>query len=132
MSVTLTPPATRPLSIPEAMEAAQRMHAGGWPIDSIRMYLARRGVTRGWRTVKRWADPEYAAADREETRARERLRWATARGARLGRRDQTPEFKLARIRALRARGASLDSIAVVMAFDYGDEHLTGDKVRWAL
>lgn len=113
------------LNVGQAMRLAETMYdrgQGGWSIQGIQHYLTRRGVKRSWQTVKRWADPAYAEQARTNNRLKERTRWGRRTDGRLGRRDHSPDFKLARMLALHNEaGLSLSAIARLMSFDYGVE-----------
>ena len=123
------------ITVGEAMRRAEAMYAGGkggWSIQGIQHYLARQGVERSWQTVKRWADPKFAERRRVETRQRERTRWGQRTDGKLGRRDHSPEFRVARIRALHSEaGLSVSALVRLMRFDY-DPLLTRHEVERAV
>lgn len=110
---------------------ARRLHAAGWNDVQIVNLLAREGVTVTKATVGRWVKPKREQTWRAECERFGAVRAAERGGKPLGRRDARPEYKLARMQALRELGVSFNSIAKVMGFDFGDE-LTEDQVRHAL
>jgi hypothetical protein len=114
---------SEPLTLPEAMRLAERMYdrgRGGWSIQGIQQYLARRGIERSWRTVKRWADPEFAEQDRRRLRQLGRTKWGQRTDGRVGRQDHSPDFRVARMVALHHEAQlPLSAIARIMSFDYG-------------
>lgn len=109
---------------------ARRLREGEWSPDEIARLFSQRGVLVSARSVRRWTDPAVERADRLSDLRQSRAK-AAARSGRLGRSDATPEFRLARMRALRGLGMSCGSIATVMNFDFGSG-LSEHQVRWAL
>lgn len=106
---------------------ALRYKEAGWTDEWIAEQL---GV--GKTTVGNWVKPHRARKNQEAVE-RSHARRATTRGARpLGHFLARPEFKLARMRALRDEaGVTYTGIAKVMWFDFGDP-LTQSQVRHAI
>jgi hypothetical protein len=110
---------------------ARRMADGGWTPTEIRDHLVRRGVQVTSTTIARWTNAK--AAKRQAAQRTQHNRAVSAgRSGRLGNSRATPEFKLARMRALREQTAMRDAqIARLMAFDFGDV-MSRDAVNAAL
>jgi len=113
---------------------ARELAAAGWkPMEIVRI-LARRGVdplpSAG--AVKWWLRGTLDIEAQMEAQRRHKARRSAERsgGRMLGGRPRTPEFKLARARALRAEGLSLRAVATVMSFDF--EPVSERQVRHAL
>lgn len=109
------------------MRRARDLRAAGWSIAAISDLIEREHGTRpACQTVLRWVDPEGSA--RRDERARVRLRQQRASSGtyrfRLAGRADSAEYQAAFIRALRARGASITSIAITC-----DLLLDGDWTR---
>lgn len=101
---------------------ARTLRAGGWSLRRVAMWVAEEtGRKPSSSTVLRWTDPKNAAHKARHDRDRRRAYSArgAAAGGRLGSAHHTPEFRLARMRALRARRLSIRVIADLMTFDYG-------------
>ena len=114
---------TDPLTRVRAKQLARRMWddgRGGWSIYAIHQYFNRRGLPVAESTVRRWAKPDYEQRESARVRRNSREQWGRLTDGRLGRRDNTPQFKLARAQALRDCGVPVGSIAKVMEFDFGD------------
>ena len=106
---------------------AIRYAEAGWTDAWIGREL---GVSKA--TVGTWTKPQREQRAREALQRHHALR-SEARGRKpLGYPFARPEFKLARMRALRALPMTCRSIAHVMAFDFGDHWLTERNVRHAL
>jgi hypothetical protein len=111
---------------------ARQLVAAGWTAEGAARLLAREGVTVDARSVRRWTDRRVQAAMElaEHDRTARKARQAGA--GPMGPRHATPEYKLARMRALRERAGLKDAqIARVMTFDFGDV-LSREMVRDAL
>lgn len=111
---------------------ARKYAADGWKTADIVRFFAEDGITVGKDAVARWTNPQVEESARQRILKRNR-RYASERSGRLGRPDlTTPEFKFARMRALRDEaGMTCGGIAKVMRFDFGDP-LTDRQVRHAL
>jgi hypothetical protein len=101
---------------------ARELAAGGWGAEEIVRLLARDGVTVDARSVRRWTDAKVRREYERHERERQARRARTAGTGPMGPRHATPEYKLARMRALRESAGLKDAqIARVMAHDFGDE-----------
>jgi hypothetical protein len=69
----------------QAMAIAKRMYEGEWKIDQIRRYLATRGVSVAWSTVKVWVDPGYRDEQLRRNRVRARNAWRQRNNVQLAR-----------------------------------------------
>lgn len=117
----------------QALATARRMNAGGWSYAEIARYLTARGYSISDTTVGRWLDRERASRELLYDRDKERWRWALQSAGRLGRRNQTDQFKHVRIHALSGAGLSVNAIIKAMGLDYpDDEPLTVHRVRCTL
>lgn len=116
-----------------AIERARIHRAAGWSLRRIAEFVEEEvGRRPAVGTVQRWTDEEAARAHQARGLARHRRHSAAGAGGggRLGNPRATPEFKLARMAAMRERDLSLRSIAEMMALDFGDE-LSEHQVRYA-
>jgi DNA-binding transcriptional MerR regulator len=117
------------------IQRARELREAGWTLDQISELVERETGTRpACSTVHRWTDPAQERRHRERGRARHR-RWSAAgagAGGRLGSPRSSPEFKLARMRAL-SESARLSDAAIgrLMRFDFGDA-LSAVQVAHAL
>lgn len=117
------------------MRRAREHREAGWSLRRICDFIEREvGRRPSPSTVQAWVNPRAhqrkIQADQERHRAFSAL--GSAAGGRLGSPRHTPEFKFARMLALRdLDGMSCQAIASAMHYDFGDE-LTADQVRWAL
>jgi hypothetical protein len=118
-----------------AVTEARRLANGGWNDVEISELLLRNGFVRepvSKVTVGRWVRAQRAQRWREDIERTSAARAAEAGARALGRRDVRPEFKLARMRALREHVGLKDAqIARLMRHDFGDE-ITRDMVAHAL
>jgi hypothetical protein len=106
---------------------ARELARGGWGPEEIVRLLARDGVTVDARSVRRWTDAKVQRAYERHERERQARRAKAA-----GTRHATPEYKLARMRALREHVSLKDAqIARLMRHDFGDE-ISRDMVAHAL
>lgn len=106
------------------VKRARVLREAGWSLRRISALIEREtGRRPSINTVAYWTDADYEA--RKLAKNLRRHRAASGRGAgagaRLGCHRHTPEFRLARVAALRAFGVDVRSVALVMAFDYGEE-----------
>lgn len=112
---------------------ARELTGDGYPAETVvRMLYEQMDVVVHRSSVRRWATRrgERAAAADNLRRAAVKARKNGARG--IGNPRSGPEFKLARMRALRDVARLKDEqIARVMEFDY-DDPITCDMVRYAL
>lgn len=113
---------------------AQRMAAAGWTAYAIAQVFARRdGPSPDERTVRTWIDEKYAEKRRAKQAQRYRVLKAKRSRGRLGAGPpRSPEFRMERMRSLRALGIAFDDIAKAMTFDFPREPVSGDQVRYAL
>src|SRR4051812_36271863 len=104
MSAATVPARAKRHPMPVITEA-RRLAEGGWSPREVVRLLEQRGIVVSERSVARWADETIAERDRRECLARSRRKAATRDGRLAGFLSgrATPEFKLARMRALRAR-----------------------------
>lgn len=111
---------------------ARKLHKAGWtPWEIAKILKSEHGSGPSYSTVKCWTDEEYATRRRDEGRDKERRRWSQVRGAKLGQRNHSPDFKLERMVQLRTAGLTFGAIAGVMAFDWPDDpSLTVEQVRY--
>ena len=120
---------------PETLRAeARTLGDAGWEPTQIVRIFARRGVNPlPTPSAVRWWLSGSANFERqmEHQRRSKARRQARASGGRMLGKPRTPEFKLARIRALAQRNISVRSIAVLIQFDLGDP-ITESQVRRAL
>jgi hypothetical protein len=111
---------------------ARELARGGWGPEEIVRLLARDGVTVDARSVRRWTDAKVQRAYERHERERQARRAKAAGTGPMGPRHATPEYKLARMRALREHVSLKDAqIARLMRHDFGDE-ITRDMVSHAL
>lgn len=111
---------------------ARELVAAGWSAERTAELLGEEGVPVGINTVRRWTDQKTRLADQERDRARAARKARAAGAGPMGPRHATPEFKLARMRALRETARLKDAqIARVMALDFGDV-MSDDTVSYAL
>lgn len=106
---------------PEAMRLAHEMYGdgkNGWSLYAIQRYLGEHGIDVSWHTVKRWADPAFAQADREANARRTRKRLRAQRGSREVRLLDADAL-LRRIEELSNVGVLAPAIAAVIRLDYG-------------
>lgn len=117
-----------------AVMEARRLSAAGWGDAEIARTLLQDGFVRSpvaRATIGRWVRASREQSWRADAQANAASR-AAQRGARgIGRWSARPEFKMARVRALHGEGLSVNAIATVMRFDFGDR-LTEHQVRYAL
>lgn len=110
------------------MRRACELREAGWTLRQVAAMIAEEtGATPTDMTVLRWTNEKWD--EREKARARERR--AAQASVRASFALTSPEFKLARMRAIHDRGVSCQAIAAVMALDFGDD-LTAGQVRHAL
>lgn len=114
------------------MADAKRMYAAGWKPYTIWQLYRRRGHAVSANTVKEWCRPELAAKRREAQRRRKNAKAAELTDGRMPTAWLSPEWRLARMRALDRAGLSARAIARVMSFDFPDSPLTEHQVRNAL
>lgn len=131
MSATSVPTRGRRHSI-AAVTRARALYEAGWTQVDIRRLLIRERLVDDVAptTVTRWVNAEaqqtWEANIRDARAAR-----AKRRGERpMGYPHARPEFKLARVRALRAAGMKMSDIAIVMSHDF--EPVTEAQIRHAL
>lgn len=112
---------------------AQRLAAGGWSIYAIAKLFRRRGIPINETTIAEWVDPARAERRRAEQAQRYRTLNARRTGGRLGAGPpRSPEFRLERMKSLKAAGVPAPSIAKVMNFDFPGERISADAVLRAL
>lgn len=112
---------------------ARRLHEAGWSIYAVAKLLRRRGISVDETTIAEWVDPKLAERRRDEQARRFRALSARRSRGRLGAGPpRSGEFRLERMKSLRALGVSYSDIAKTMSFDFPDEPITEDKVRHAL
>lgn len=104
-------------------EQARELAEGGWDLSGIVRVLHRRGYPVGQRAVERWISADRADRQREHDLASKRRRDARRSGGRFLGRERSPEFKLARIHALRELGLGATSVAKAMRLDFPDDEL---------
>lgn len=108
---------------------AREMHDAGWGDAEIQRYFAARGIDVSLTAIGRWCNPAQAARQLANQK-----RWnailASRRSVSIGPKHARPEFKFARLCALRAAGLSVTAAAAVMRLDFGDD-LTPGQVRHA-
>lgn len=115
------------------MVRATELYQAGWKPGEIRRLLHREGVSSppSPNTIRLWADPQQSERARQKKREMARrtrlkssnLRWPGIRG---------PEWRAARIVALREAGLSIPAIATVMTFDFSDAPMTAAQVETVL
>lgn len=104
---------------PEAIRLAHEMHGtGGWGFIEIHRYLAEHGIDVHPTTVRRWADPEYAAARQQKQRAYQRQWKRARRGAAVPRVADADALKR-RAAALARAGLDARGIGIVLSVDFG-------------
>lgn len=111
---------------------ARALHEAEWqPAAIARILATETGTPVSRATVGRWVKPVLAERHRVLREQGNRAR-AAGRSGRLADHihGATPEFKLARVRALRARRVTIASIARVMSFDF--EPVSEAQIRRAL
>jgi intein-encoded DNA endonuclease-like protein len=110
------------------MQRARTLREAGFTLREVAARVAREtGHTPSDMTVLRWTDQAWD----EQEKASARARTAKRAGGRMVARSQSPEYKMARVAALRERGLSYNAIAQVMELDFGDRMRTS-TVRDAL
>jgi hypothetical protein len=111
--------------------SVRRYADAGWSIAQLLDFIEREhGFRPHQSTISRWLDPAQRARDARTNERRAARRRAEETGGRHLRAGQTPEFKIARVQALRRGRLSFDAIAVVMSLDY--EAINGEQIRHAL
>lgn len=111
---------------------ARELVAAGWSPEEAVGLLARDGVTVDPRSVRRWTDVKVRRGFEDRDRERQAQRAAAAGGRPMGPHHATPEFKLARMKALREEVQLKDAqIARAMRHDFGDE-ISREMVAHAL
>jgi hypothetical protein len=120
---------------PEAMLLVREMYGNGrngWGITDLQRYLERHGVDVSWWTVKKWADQDYAARERQRQRLRQRQIQRVNRRTPLHRLLVVDEPALMeRMNQLRDAGLSVASVAKVLNLDHG-LGVTEHEIRNAL
>lgn len=109
-----------------AVQAACRLRAAGETLGQIADFIGEQYGTRPCtKTISVWTSRRVA--DRVRKRRLRASREHSAKGGftggRLGRKTHSPEFRLARMVALRRSGMTDTGIAAVMSFDY-DQNFT--------
>lgn len=114
------------------MVRARELHAGGFGCTVIpRLLFGEFGVTPHHETILRWVRPEHQERRFVEVRTiRARQRAANVAGF-GGKRQLSAEWKLARLREMRAAGVSMRSIGAVAGVWWGDA-LSESQVRTRL
>jgi hypothetical protein len=121
-----------PLGYPVSLVMeVRRYRQSGWTIARLLDFIEEEhGVRPHQSTVSRWLDPIQATREAHNSSVRSARRRAATTGGRHVRAGRTPEFKLARMQALRERGLTVAGIAIVMSLDY--EPITEQQVLYAL
>lgn len=128
------------MSYPAAMmERARQHYASEWNPREITELLEREfGRRPAENTVRCWVDQRFREANYTKSNSSAAIKRAKARKGRLAHPAMTrstngtrPEFKLARMQALREIGLPVTQIAKVMELDFGDP-MSDYKVRQAL
>lgn len=104
-----------------AVVTARQLRAGGETFPQIAEFIGEQyGAQPSIDTVRGWCSKRVADRARKRNLQRKRARAALGgtTGGRLGNSAHTPEFRLARMVALRSEGMSDVAIAAVMSFDY--------------
>lgn len=114
------------------MQRAITLHASGWSYSTIPAVLDREGLGRPSPfTVRLWVDP----VRREKSAAASRRRNAARSAARSEFRfpaGRSVEWRLGRMRVLRAAGLSYTAITKVMNVDFPDAPLSVEQVEGAI
>lgn len=111
---------------------AQELVGAGWSYTEARDILVREGVSVDARSIARWTDQRAADASARSDEATTARRAAVNGSTGVGTGRERPEYKLARMRALREQAGLKDAqIARLMTFDYG-EPMTREMVQLAL
>lgn len=104
-----------------AINAARRLRAAGETLTEIADFIGDQyGARPCTKTVSVWTSTRAAkgARARRLQASREHSAKGGFTGGRLGRKGHGPEFRLARMVALREQGMTDTAIAAVMSFDY--------------
>jgi hypothetical protein len=106
-----------------AIVTARKLRAAGETLAEIAEFIGQQyGTQPSTNTISVWTNKKAAKTRHKYNRSRQRNRAAGGgiTGARLGRKEHSSEFRMARMRALRAAGLKDPQVARVMQFDYGD------------
>lgn len=108
---------------------AQRLYAAGWSIAAVQRHIEREfGMRPNWVTVKTWVNPQWAQ-ERRTAVAKAMVGQRAADRRPLA--NVTPEWKLARMREMRAHGVGFRAIGIVAGLWWG-EALVEDRVRYMI
>lgn len=133
MTLTTAAPKGRRYSARTVIRACELREAG-WSCAKIADFLSQElGVRPAPNTVLLWTDPKQAA--RQSVRVRighQRARRKRLTGRMPAVSNLSPEFKAIRARALRESGLSFNAIAKVMTFDFPQEPVDAQQIRYAL